>query len=175
MEACLRRPRAGAAPPASLRHASRGANCRTRRRTTPESAQQREQATTLKCRIGSTPSPQGSSSAELTLLASTDRLRPRMDLAKAKDQGMKWLIRIAVGGVLTIAASVALYVVFTLNFAYSKGERVGFVQKLSKRGWVCKTNEGDLAQVNMPGQPAEIFNFTVPDDNVSKEIESFAG
>jgi hypothetical protein len=87
-----------------------------------------------------------------------------MDLAKAKDQGKKWLIRIAVGGVVTLAASAALYVAFTLNFAYSKGERVGFVQKLSKRGWVCKTNEGELAMVNMAGQQATIFLFTVPDD-----------
>jgi len=87
----------------------------------------------------------------LTWLASTDTLRPRMDLAKAKDQGKKWLIRIVVGGVLTLAASSALYVLFTLNFAYSKGERVGFVQKLSRRGWVCKTNEGELAMVNMEG------------------------
>jgi hypothetical protein len=114
-------------------------------------------------------------SAGLTWLASADRLRARMDLAKAKDQGKKWLIRIAIGGVLAIAASVALYVVFTLNFAYSKGERVGFVQKLSKRGWVCKTNEGELAMVNMAGQQATIFLFTVPDDKVVGEIESFAG
>jgi hypothetical protein len=98
-----------------------------------------------------------------------------MDLAKAKDQGKKWLIRIAVGGVVTLAASAALYVAFTLNFAYSKGERVGFVQKLSKRGWVCKTNEGELAMVNMAGQQATIFLFTVPDDKVAGEIESFAG
>jgi hypothetical protein len=53
-----------------------------------------------------------------------------------------------------------------------KGERVGFVQKLSKRGWGCKSNEGELAMVNMAGQQAEIFYFTVPDDKVAKEIES---
>jgi hypothetical protein len=83
-----------------------------------------------------------------------------MDLAKAKDQGKKWLIRIVVGGVLTLAASSALYVLFTLNFAYSKGERVGFVQKLSRRGWVCKTNEGELAMVNMGGIPSSCFGET---------------
>jgi hypothetical protein len=117
----------------------------------------------------------GHASVGLTWLATTDRLRPPMDLTKVKDQSKKWLIRVAVGGVLALAASAALYVVFTLNFAYSKGERVGFVQKLSKRGWVCKTNEGELAMVNMAGQQATIFVFTVPDDKVVGEIESFAG
>jgi hypothetical protein len=52
---------------------------------------------------------------------------------------------------------------------------VGFVQKLAKRGWVCKTNEGDLAMVNMDGQQAQMFSFTVPDDAVAKQIDSFAG
>jgi hypothetical protein len=63
----------------------------------------------------------------------------------------------------------------SLHFAYSKGERVGFVQKISKKGWLCKTNEGELALVSMPGQNAEIFYFTVPDDAVMTQIESFAG
>src|SRR5208282_5438403 len=76
---------------------------------------------------------------------------------------------------LLLVIGVTLDVLFTLNFAYSKGERVGFVQKLSKKGWICKTNEGELAMVNIAGQQAEFFYFTVPDDKISKDIESFAG
>jgi hypothetical protein len=98
-----------------------------------------------------------------------------MDLTKAKTQGRKWGIRFAIAAVLLAGVGFALDCLITLSFAYSKGERVGFVQKLSKRGWVCKTNEGELAMVNMAGQQAEIFYFTVPDDKVSKEIESNAG
>jgi hypothetical protein len=98
-----------------------------------------------------------------------------MDLDKAKAAGKKWLLRVSIGIPLLIVVGFALYTLFTIEFAYSKGERVGFVQKLSKRGWICKTNEGDLAMVNMAGQQAEMFYFTVPDDKVSKEIESFAG
>jgi hypothetical protein len=98
-----------------------------------------------------------------------------MDINAAKTAGKKWLLRVAIGVPLIILLGFSAYTLFTLKFAFSKGERVGFVQKLSKRGWVCKTNEGDLAMVNMAGQQAEIFNFTVPDDSVSKEIESFAG
>lgn len=98
-----------------------------------------------------------------------------MDLTKAKAVGHKWLLRVGIGIPLLFMLGATLYTLFTLNFSYSKGERVGFVQKLSRRGWICKTNEGDLAMVNMAGQQAEIFNFTVPDDKVSKEIESYAG
>jgi hypothetical protein len=98
-----------------------------------------------------------------------------MDLTKAKAEGTRWLLRIGVGGVLLAVIGCTLYTLFTLHYAYSNGERVGFVQKLSKRGWVCKTNEGDLAMVNLPGQPAQMFSFTVPDDKVAQEIESYAG
>jgi hypothetical protein len=98
-----------------------------------------------------------------------------MDITKAKRESTKWLGRIVVvGGLLALVGS-TLYTLFTLNYAYSKGERVGFVQKLSKRGWLCKTDEGELAMVNMAGQQATIFDFTVPDDKVAKEIESYAG
>ena len=98
-----------------------------------------------------------------------------MDLQKTREQSTKWLTRIAIGGVLLAAIGTVLYTVAALNYSYSKGERVGFVQKLSKKGWVCKTNEGDLAMVNLPGQPAQMFSFTVRDDEVARQIESFEG
>jgi hypothetical protein len=98
-----------------------------------------------------------------------------MDLAKARTEGTKWLRRGLVGVVVLALVGSAVYTLFTLKFSYSTGERVGFVQKLSKRGWVCKTNEGELAMVNMAGQQAQMFFFTVPDDAVVKQIESFAG
>jgi hypothetical protein len=111
----------------------------------------------------------------LTATGYGDQTAWRMDLTKAKTEGRKWLFRVGVGGALLVAIGIFLYTLFTLNYAYSKGERVGFVQKLSKRGWVCKTNEGDLAMVNMAGQQAQMFSFTVPDDKVAQEIESYAG
>jgi hypothetical protein len=98
-----------------------------------------------------------------------------MDLDKATQKGKKWLLRIAIVGAILAVVGPVLYTTATLNYAYSKGVRVGFVQKLSKRGWVCKTNEGELSMVNMPGQVAQIFDFTVPDDAVAKQIESFGG
>jgi hypothetical protein len=98
-----------------------------------------------------------------------------MDLSSAKTEGKKWLKRVIIAVVVLGIVGPVLYTEGALHFSYSSGERTGFVQKLSKKGWVCKTNEGELAMVNMAGQQATIFLFTVPDDKVSSEIESYAG
>lgn len=58
----------------------------------------------------------------------------------------------------------------TLSYTYSSGERAGFVQKLSRKGWICKTWEGELALVNMPGAMSEMFRFTVRSDSLAQEI-----
>ena len=63
----------------------------------------------------------------------------------------------------------------TLHFTYSTGERVGYIQKISKKGWVCKTWEGELAMLNQPGVPAQIFNFSIRDEAVAQNILKYAG
>ena len=63
----------------------------------------------------------------------------------------------------------------TLHWTYSDGERAGYVQKLSRKGWVCKTWEGEMAMVTMPGTVAEKFYFTVPDDAVANQINVTVG
>ncbi len=91
------------------------------------------------------------------------------------NRGKKLAVR---GGLLLVVLLVlgtSLYTYGSLKWSYSTGERVGFVEKISKRGWVCKTNEGDLAMVNLPGQPAEKFHFTVRDDKLVNEVEALAG
>jgi hypothetical protein len=98
-----------------------------------------------------------------------------MDIKETGAKAKKWGIRLAIGGTLAAVLGFGLYTFSTLSFSYSKGERIGFVQKISKRGWVCKTNEGELAMVNMSGQQAEKFFFTVRDDAIAQKIESFAG
>jgi hypothetical protein len=67
------------------------------------------------------------------------------------------------------------WVWLTLNWNYSEGERAGYVQKLSKKGWICKTWEGELALVTMPGAIPEKFNFTIADDAVASRINALAG
>lgn len=77
--------------------------------------------------------------------------------------------------VAVIVLSLAGWTLFTLNWSYADGERAGYVQKLSKRGWLCKTWEGEMAMVTMPGTVAEKFYFTVPDDEVAEKINATVG
>ena len=63
----------------------------------------------------------------------------------------------------------------TLHWSYSSGERAGYVQKFSKKGWVCKTWEGEMAMVTMPGTLSEKFPFTVRDDGVDAAINKVLG
>jgi len=84
---------------------------------------------------------------------------------------MRWVVGLVV---VTLAGSV-LYVWLALTWSYSSGERAGYVQKLSKKGWICKTWEGELAMVSMPGTSAEKFFFTVRDDAVVERINQSMG
>jgi hypothetical protein len=69
----------------------------------------------------------------------------------------------------------ALYIWAALTWVYSSGERAGFVQKLSHKGWVCKTYEGELVLVSMPGTQAEKFYFTVRDAAIVQKINDTVG
>jgi hypothetical protein len=71
--------------------------------------------------------------------------------------------------------ALSLYTWITMSYSFSEGERAGYLQKISKRGWICKTWEGELALVTMPGAIPEKFHFTVRDDNVAKKISEAAG
>jgi hypothetical protein len=68
-----------------------------------------------------------------------------------------------------------LYTWSALTWSYSKGERAGYVQKFSKKGWICKTWEGELAIVSIPGTMSEKFSFTVRDDAVAGRINQTMG
>ncbi|HVQ29076.1 MAG TPA: hypothetical protein VMV21_05835 [Vicinamibacteria bacterium] len=75
------------------------------------------------------------------------------------------------GGVLLTSA----YVFLMVRFSYSNGERAGYVQKFSRKGWLCKTWEGELAMANLPGSMPELFAFTVWDDAVAGQINGLMG
>jgi hypothetical protein len=76
---------------------------------------------------------------------------------------------------LVLALLAALYFWIALSWSYSSGERAGWVQKFSKKGWVCKTWEGELALVSLPGSTAEKFAFTVRDQAAADEITKVMG
>jgi len=69
----------------------------------------------------------------------------------------------------------SLWVFVALNFSYSTGERAGFLQKLSKRGWLCKTWEGELQLTAIPGAAPEKFYFTVRNDSIADVMNGMAG
>lgn len=78
-------------------------------------------------------------------------------------------------GVVAVLALVAGYFFVVLNWNYSTGERAGWVQTFSHKGWLCKTWEGELALVTMPGTAQEKFLFTVWDDAVAETINRHMG
>jgi hypothetical protein len=84
-------------------------------------------------------------------------------------------MRIVVALVVAVALAVAGYFWVVFAWSYSTGERVGWVQKLSKKGWICKTWEGELTMISMPGAIPEKFQFTVRDAGVADQINRAMG
>ena len=82
---------------------------------------------------------------------------------------------IIAGVLLTPLVAFVLYTWAALAWSYSKGERAGYVQKFSKKGWICKTWEGELAIVSLPGTMSEKFYFTVRDDSLAARINQTMG
>ena len=76
---------------------------------------------------------------------------------------------------VSVIALFSLYVYIALNWSYSSGERAGFLQKVSHKGWICKTWEGELSLVAMPGAAPEKFLFTVRDEAVAQKVSAAAG
>ncbi len=85
-----------------------------------------------------------------------------------------WLRRLLVV-VLLMVGLFAAYTWLMLSWSYSSGERAGWIQKFSHKGWLCKTWEGELAMVSMPGTTAEKFLFTVRDPAVADDINRSMG
>ena len=73
------------------------------------------------------------------------------------------------------AVLITLYFTAVLKWDYSTGERAGWVQKFSRKGWLCKTWEGELSMISMPGASPEKFFFTVWDDKVAADINAAMG
>ena len=76
------------------------------------------------------------------------------------------------------AAAVALFAAYTwvtLHMSYSDGERAGYLQKFSRKGWICKTWEGEILLSSMPGAIPERFEFSVRDDLVAQQLMAAMG
>jgi len=83
-----------------------------------------------------------------------------------KNRVFSWLAGIFV----VIVGLCALYIWFTLTWSYSKGDRTGYVQKFSHKGWLCKTWEGELTMLPVQGMVPEKFPFSVRSDALAATI-----
>ena len=85
------------------------------------------------------------------------------------------MIKNIVIGVVALLLLAVAWFALALNWSYSSGERAGWVQKFSHKGWVCKTWEGELALVSLPGSTVEKFYFTVHDDALAQKLSAAMG
>lgn len=88
---------------------------------------------------------------------------------------MASLLRYSLAFIVVVVAAVAAWVWLSLSWSYSEGERAGYVQKFSHKGWLCKTWEGEIAMVTMPGAIPDKFEFSVRDDAVAAQINALSG
>jgi len=83
---------------------------------------------------------------------------------------------ILLAALLTPVLILAAWTAITLSYTYSEaGHRAGYLQKLSHKGWICKTWEGELAMVNVPGAAQERFPFTVRSDSLAHVMSKLMG
>jgi hypothetical protein len=88
-----------------------------------------------------------------------------------RKSGLKWILWLAGLPLLVFA----LYLAFVMNWSYSDGERAGYLQRFSHKGWLCKTYEGELAMTTVPGVAPVLWNFTVKDMAVAAQLNELAG
>ncbi len=69
----------------------------------------------------------------------------------------------------------AAYLIVVFNWPYSDGNRAGYIQKFSSKGWVCKTHEGELAMTTVPGTAPVLWQFTIWDDKVADQLNDMMG
>ena len=85
-------------------------------------------------------------------------------------------LKLALAGLVVVPALLfAAFTAVTLTISYSHGDRVGYLQKLSKKGWICPTWEGELAMATMPGVVPEIFSFSIRDEGLAAKVNELQG
>jgi hypothetical protein len=83
--------------------------------------------------------------------------------------------------VMLVIAGAALWTWLTLAWAYSDGERAGVLQRFARKGWLCKTQEGEIAlyygggQYLGPGSSPQMWDFSVRDKSVAAQLDKAVG
>lgn len=76
---------------------------------------------------------------------------------------------------LVVIGGSAAYIWLALSWSYSSGDRAGYINKFSHKGWLCKTWEGELAMTPVPGAVPEKFFFSVRNEAIANEINRSLG
>jgi hypothetical protein len=97
------------------------------------------------------------------------------DVPTSRRRRRRWPWIIAGALIVLPALALAAWTMIALSYSYSRGDRAGYVQKLSQKGWICKTWEGELAMVNVPGAMQERFPFTVRSDSLAAVMNGMMG
>ena len=96
-------------------------------------------------------------------------------LASGVKRAKRWILRTFALLLVAVIVILAAWTWVALSFSYSMGERAGYVQKISKKGWIFKTWEGELAMANLPGAMPEVFHFSSREDAVAKQLQESLG
>jgi hypothetical protein len=99
------------------------------------------------------------------------RIEVPTSTGRRRSRGGRWFVVL----LLLIIVGTGLWTWLTLAWAYSDGERAGVLQKFSRRGWVCKTREGELAQYVVAGVSPQIWQFSVRDPKVGAQLDKMVG
>jgi hypothetical protein len=93
-----------------------------------------------------------------------------------KKPASHWRMWLKLFVVLALLFAITMVYFWTvLKWSYSEGERAGILQKFSSKGWICKTYEGELAISIVPGVTPTIWDFSVREESVARQIEKAIG
>jgi hypothetical protein len=92
--------------------------------------------------------------------------------SRPKRSRWKWILALVL---LLPVLIVVLYTTIALSWAYSEGQRAGYLQKFSRKGWLCKTWEGELALTTVPGVAPTMWNFTVRKEATARQVNLALG
>lgn len=118
--------------------------------------------------------------ANLLRYASSDMTRievPNSTGRRRSGRAGRWLMIV----LSAVAAGGGLWTWLTIAWAYAEGEQAGVLQKFVRRGWVCKTNEGEIAfyyggsQYMGPGSARQLWDFSVRDKAVAEQLTKAVG
>jgi hypothetical protein len=89
---------------------------------------------------------------------------------------LKRRLGVIIGAVLLVPIALfALWIWITLSWSYSEGDRGGVLQKFSRKGWICKTYEGEVAQYVVRGVAPQIWYFTTRDEKLADSMAKAVG